>query len=296
MCGVMERRRFLAMGGALAAPGGGIVDTHTHFYDPSRPQGVPWPAKTDGLLYRTVMPGEFKAMVGPLGVQGTIVVEASPWLEDNQWVLDLAKDDPFLLGLVGHLTPGAAGFERDLERFRKNGLFLGIRLGGGAVREGLGQRRFIEDLRLMARRGLMLDVLGPAAMLGDVARLAEEAPGLRIVIDHMPFDPPPAEEALRSLEPFKNVWVKVSNVLRWREGALAADAKGLDVLWDVFGARRLIYGSNWPVSEKVGPYGEVLRVVKEYFEGKGAETYGLFFRENSRAAYRWHERARVVED
>lgn len=296
MCGVMERRRFLAMGGALAAPGGGIVDTHTHFYDPSRPQGVPWPAKTDGLLYRTVMPGEFEAMVRPLGVMGTIVVEASPWLEDNQWVLDLAKGDPFLLGLVGHLTPGAAGFERDLERFRKNGLFLGIRLGGGAVREGLGQKKFIEDLRLMARHGLMLDVLGPAGMLRDVAKLASEVGGLRIVIDHMPFEPPPEEETLRGLEPLKNVWVKVSNVLRRREGALAADAKGLDVLWDVFGPRRLIYGSNWPVSEKVGPYGEVLRVVKDYFGRKGAEASGRFFHENSRAAYRWGERARAVED
>jgi predicted TIM-barrel fold metal-dependent hydrolase len=151
------------------------------------------------------------------------------------------------------------------------------------VREGLGQRRFIEDARLMAKAGLMMDVLGPAGMLGDVAKLATEVGGLRIVIDHMPFEPPPEDSALRALEPLQNVWVKVSNVLRRREGALAADTKGLEVLWDVFGPRRLIYGSNWPVSEKVGPYGEVLQVVKEYFGGKGAEASGLVFRENARA-------------
>ncbi len=282
------------MGGALAAAGGGIVDTHTHFYDPRRPQGVPWPQKTDAVLYRPVLPREYKAMVEPLGVSGTIVVEASPWVEDNQWVLDLAKDDPFLLGLVGHLAPGAAEFERDLERFRKNALFLGIRLGGWAIREGIEQPQFLADIRLMARHGLMLDALGGAGMLGDVARLAREAPELRIVIDHMPFDPPAGVEALRELAPRKNVFCKVSNVLRRRAGALITEPEyyrpGLETLWDAFGARRLIYGSNWPVSDKVGPYAEVLRVVQAYFSAKGAEASALYFRENSRAAYRWRAR------
>ena len=43
---------------AMAAPAQ-IIDTHTHFYDPSRRQGVPWPPKTDALLYRTVLPSHF---------------------------------------------------------------------------------------------------------------------------------------------------------------------------------------------------------------------------------------------
>ena len=32
-----------------------IIDCHTHFYDPSRPQGVPWP-DPKSTLYRTVLP------------------------------------------------------------------------------------------------------------------------------------------------------------------------------------------------------------------------------------------------
>jgi hypothetical protein len=30
------------------------------------------------------------------------VVEASPWLEDNQWVLDLAKENRVIVGFVCH--------------------------------------------------------------------------------------------------------------------------------------------------------------------------------------------------
>src|SRR2546422_9274246 len=65
-----------------------IIDTHTHFYDPTRPQGVPWPPKSETMLYRPVLPEEFVSKAKPLGVTGTIKVEASAWLEDNQWVLD----------------------------------------------------------------------------------------------------------------------------------------------------------------------------------------------------------------
>src|SRR5690606_11408034 len=93
---------------------GGILDSHTHFYDPSRPQGVPWPEKNDAFLYRTVLPDELKSIVKPLGVTGTIVVEASPWVEDNEWVLNLAAREPFIEGLVGHLKPGRPNFARDL--------------------------------------------------------------------------------------------------------------------------------------------------------------------------------------
>ena len=88
----------------------GIIDTHTHFYDPTRPQGVPWPPKDDSVLYRRVLPRDFRALAEPLGITGTVVVEASPWEEDNQWILDLAAQDPFLLGLVGHLKPGRPEF------------------------------------------------------------------------------------------------------------------------------------------------------------------------------------------
>ena len=51
-----------------------VVDTHTHFYDPTRPQGVPWPSKDDPLLYRSVLPKEFQALTKPFGVTGTVIV------------------------------------------------------------------------------------------------------------------------------------------------------------------------------------------------------------------------------
>src|ERR1700723_2751787 len=98
---LINRRAFLqsssagVVGLASATQGKGAeaepvpaLDAHTHFYDPHRPQGVPWPGKQDKFLYRTVLPGEFMKLTNRHHVRSTIVVEASPWLEDNQWLLD----------------------------------------------------------------------------------------------------------------------------------------------------------------------------------------------------------------
>ena len=98
----MKRRTFLAATGAAAARlrnaamSAPIIDTHAHFYDPARAGGVPWPQKDETKLYRTVLPDEFVRLTKPLGVTGVIEVEASPLVEDNQWVLDLAPKNPIL--------------------------------------------------------------------------------------------------------------------------------------------------------------------------------------------------------
>ena len=104
-----------------------IIDTHTHFYDPNRPHGVPWPPEDNELLYRTVLPEHHRSLSGSEGVTGTVVVEASAWLEDNQWILDLAAEDPWIVGLVGHVDPNRAEFRDEIGRLSANPLFRGIR-------------------------------------------------------------------------------------------------------------------------------------------------------------------------
>jgi L-fuconolactonase len=307
---MMNRRTFLASTAGLAvlpcasATPAQIIDTHAHFYDPSRPQGVPWPAKNETALYRTVLPEEFRKMTAPLGVTGVVKVEASAWLEDNQWVLDLAEKNPIIVATVGHLDPATPEFRRNLARFHKNGLFRGIRLGaviGRHLSGELPKAPFLADMREMAKEGLELDAIGPPALLAQVVQLTDEVPDLRIVIDHLPFDPPadPAarasyQAALRELGKRPKVYAKVSNVLR-RSGDRVPDdvnyyRPALDELWDVFGADRMVYGSNWPVSDRVAPYQMVFKVVHEYFAAKGQEASEKYFWKNAKAAYRWPAR------
>ena len=275
-----------------------IVDTHTHFYDPSRPQGVPWPGPDNELLYRTVLPAHYKELAEKLGVTGTVVVEASAWLEDNQWILDLAAEDPFIVGLVGHIDPGRDAFAGELGRFSGHPLFCGIRVGRGYF-AGEPDPAFLRDMEKLAGAGLALDVLLGAEELPAVAALAQRLPQMPIVIDHVAHVPidglePDAAwaEAMAAAAACPRVYCKVSGLVeasRQRPAPSAADyyKPTLDTLWGLFGAERLFYGSNWPVCEIAGSYATVHGIAQDYFAAKGEEALERFNWRNSRDAYGW---------
>ena len=276
-----------------------FVDTHVHFYDPHREGGVPWPSEKDKLLYRTVLPKNFLKVVKPHGVREVIVVEASPLVEDNQWLLDLAKDNPSILGVVGNLPVGDLEFRGHLEFFSKNPLFRGIRIRGKELANL--SVAYAEDLRYLAGKGLCVDILGNPTMLPDIVKLAEAVPALRIVINHLPFDAPTnasvrdaSEKALEELGTWPGVFAKVSNLVR-KVPAESQNAElyrsRLDHLWGIFGPNRLLYGSNWPVSDRLAPYSVALNVLGDYLGGKPAEQPEKFFWRNSRVAYDWKERS-----
>jgi predicted TIM-barrel fold metal-dependent hydrolase len=244
------------------------------------------------------LPQDLLKVVQGLHVTGTVVVEASPWPEDNQWLLDLAKENPLIVGVVGHLEPGGQMFESHLRRFAKHTLFRGIRVDGKTMANGLSAPAFIADLHRLADLDLELDAIGDNPLLSDLVTLSDRVPNLRIVVNHLPFDPPedgPANNKVRSalgeLGRRPQVYAKVSGVLRRINGRVPLEAsfyrQPLDQLWDSFGIDRLVYGSNWPVSNLLAPYAAVLKVVCEYFLAKGSEASEKYFWKNSSAAYKW---------
>ncbi len=278
-----------------------IIDTHTHFYDPTRPEGVPWPPRENKLLYRRVLPADYRRLAEPLGIVGTVVVEASPWVEDNQWVLDLAGKEPYLVGLVGHLEPGTPDFGKHLERFAANLKFRGVRVGAAALRSGLDQPAFFADLRKLHDHEHVLDVNGSPELLPLVDRLAAQLPELPIVINHVAnvrnrgrdLDPDWLA-GLRAAARHPHVSCKVSALTEGaaRDGQTAPTDPEfyvplLDAVWDAFGEDRLLFGSNWPVCERAGTLETVVRIVTAYFAGRGRAVQEKFFAGNAQRVYRW---------
>jgi predicted TIM-barrel fold metal-dependent hydrolase len=279
------------------------IDTHIHIYNPTRPQGVPWPPRNLDILYSPHLPARFVTLTEKLGVVGAVVVEASPWVEDNHWVLDVAKDNPIIVGFIGNLELGKPEFAARLKRFAANPIFRGLRLRGITIPTGQGQSAFADDLNRLADLQLTLDVVGNAAILADVLRIAKMAPELRVVIDHLPFHEwdmdgtAKMREALKEVAQLPKVYIKISDVPRQVGGKLVEDAEfyrpGLDVLWNLFAPDRAIYGSNWPVSDLVAPYASMYKIVAAYFAGKTETEAQRFFWKNSLAAYSWLPRGKA---
>ncbi len=267
---------------------------------------MPWPPKDDKALYQPALPSRFRKVTEGFGVVGAIEIECSPWLEDNQWVLDVAANDTIIVGTVGDLEPGTPEFRKQLERFHRNPLFRGIRYGnlwGRNLGQQLSNPEFVSGLKALADADLELDVANPnPALIAAVVRLTDQVPHLRVVIDHLPQLDPPAdaqarsalEANLRELGKRPQVYVKVSEVLRRVDGSvpngLSFYQPKLDELWGIFGEDRLMYGSDWPNSDHWGTYAEVLSLVRGYLIGKSAVAAEKFFWKNSFAAYRWVKR------
>ena len=306
----MNRRRFLQTIAATALhnetaraapPASRIIDTHTHFYDPTRPGGVPWPGK-GSKLYRTVLPADFLAVAAPHGVKETVVVEASSLVEDNQWILDLAAKEKSIVGFVGHLDPGAE-FAAILKRFAKNPIFRGIRWNGAFLLDNSKRESVLDGAKLLAEHGLELDLNGAPSYLPHAAKFAADIPDLRVLINHLGAsgDPqalnPEWKNNIRSVAKQPNVFMKVSALVEQVKGDAGQAPRDtayyqpiLDHLWQTFGPDRLIYGSNWPVSDKGAPYDVVFKIVDEYFRAKGPEACEKYFWKNALTAYRWIER------
>jgi len=279
-----------------------IIDCHIHFYDPNVPHGRGFQLP-DSPLGPTILPKDLHAAPKFRPVTGTVVVEANPHLEGNAWLLELAKNDPFIVGIVGNLAPGEPGFAANLERFAKDPLFRGIRISVRKLNELLDQEN-LDDLRLLAKYGLALDVNGGPDTPAAIAKLAPRIPQLRIVLNHIGnvhvTDQPPPKDwqaGVRAAAEQPNVFCKISALVESaaRDGKtpptdLEFYRRYHDVVWNAFGEDRVIYASNWPVSEKGSDYQTLQKISLQYAAEQGEKALRKFCSKNSQRAYNWVER------
>ena len=324
----MDRREFIqaaAMGAAAVSSGATgaaaqrssipMIDTHVHLYDPTRPQGIPWPNKEQpASIYRRFLPGDYAKIAEPHGVVGAIETECSPWIEDNYWVMDVSKNEPIMVGEVGDLLLGHPDYREHLERLHRNPLYVGIRvsnLWGRNVEELLKRPQVWTDLKALSDAGLSMDFGGGAKEVRQLLQITDRIPGLRVVINHLPgarIPDDPTERATwqkntQELAKRPHIYVKFSEIFqrvdergrRVQTGGripkdLAFYRPRLDEIYETFGPDRLMFASDWTNSEPMSTFGELVALDLEYFTPKGHEVMEKVFWKNSLSAYRWKKR------
>ena len=255
-----------------------IIDTHIHLYDTNRSEGVDWPPVTDKVLYRPVLTEHFDEVADRAGIASTVIVEASSRSEDNQWMLDLVKHNPDrYLALVGNLPIGTDEFPGLLERFSRDSRFVGIRMRDRPGGDGFFTDPVWRDLGSLAKKGLTLDVLINNFTIDEVTEVAKRLPDLKIMINHLgglsitndPLDPK-WKEAMEKASQYENVYCKVSGIFQ-RAGVKPVPKERsfytpvFKIVFDAFGEDRIVYGSNWPVTDRGGSYAEQLSIIRGYF-------------------------------
>jgi L-fuconolactonase len=283
-----------------------IIDSHIHLFDAHRPEGAPYIGPKE-FTSHVSLPAAYRALAKPLGIVGAIAVEASTWLKDNLWVLEVAQTDPIMVGTVGFLEPDKREFPEYLERYHRDPLYRGIRMrvdpnAGHEFEAQVDKPEVIENLRRLSEADLVLDTANPSLeLLRGVLQVNDKVPSLRIIVDHLPvLDPTPAQQAeyqavLAEIHQRPNVFVKLSEILHRVHGSveleLTAHRERLDYLMSIFGEDRVLFGSDYPNSVGTATIGQATSLVKQYFATKPRAVAEKFFWKNSVRCYKWVKRA-----
>ncbi len=275
-----------------------IVDCHVHLWDIARPEGITWIAKDNKTLFRSFLPEHHTPIARANNVQGVVIVQAGQSLPDNQWNLDItAHNKQLYRGIVGNLSPviGTDKFQPLFDQLCTDKRYVGYRLSGRYQKTLTDE--FFRDLTLTAERGKTVDFLVGEYKLEEVAEIARRVPKLKIILDHFgnikltgePLDAAWVKQ-MRDVAQCENVTCKVSALYgRATQQPAPRDIEYyqpvLDLTWECFGEDRLIYGSDWPVTETTGDYASVVKLTKAYFDSKGREASQKLFYTNALKFY-----------
>lgn len=276
-----------------------VLDAHVHLWDTGL---LRYPWLDEMPLPRRVDATALTAAADPVGefvlVQADCAADQA--LAEVAWLSEQAALLPAVRGIVAyaplHDPVAAAAHLRELRRFP---LVVGVRrlfqdeppgfITEPALRAGVAQ---------LAAEDLVFDICVREPQLGEVVALVHDLPDVRFVLDHLGkpqvgADPTGWRCEMRALAELPNVACKLSGLMT--EVVAGSGGPGeirpyLEYALEVFGPRRCLYGSDWPVLTLAGSYPQwrntVLDVVDGLTGGRTGAQAQAVLHGNARKTYR----------
>jgi L-fuconolactonase len=277
-----------------------IVDAHHHFWDP-RTADYPWMTGAYEPLRKTYGPSDLAPLLEAVGVTATIVVQARQELDETLSLLEMAATTTWVAGVVGWVDVTRADVGETIARIREGehgNRLVGIRhlVHDEPDPEWLLRDDVLRGLSAVAETGLVYDLLVRTRELPAATEAVRRLPGLRFTLDHLAKPPistrqiEPWASAISEIASLPNVTCKVSGMVTeadWSSWRSADLTPYIVKAVEMFGADRLMWGSDWPVSTLAATYSEVYETAVEILSdlvgdelesilGKcAASTYGL---------------------
>lgn len=250
-----------------------FIDAHQHFweYNPVRDN---WIDETMEVIKKDFLPKDLIPILKRNGTDGCIAVKADQSETETQFLLDLAKENPIIKGVVGWVDLLDENVESRLAHFSKDLKFKGVRHILQAETEDFILRPdFQNGISKLKKFNLTYDVLVLPNQINNVITLVKKFPNQVFILDHMgkPYIKSGKikywREAISELASYPNVYCKISgmvteaNLKTWN----TKDFKlYLDVVFENFGTDRLLFASDWPVCLLAAKYEEVIKICLDY--------------------------------
>ena len=256
------------------------IDAHQHFWIYNEAD-YGWIGPGMETLKRDRLPTDLAPLLQAAQLDGAIAVQARTTLAETEWLLQLADQSPIIKGVVGWIDLCSPDARAQLERFSAHPRLCGVR---HIVQSEPDDRFLLRDdfqrgVALLAEFNLTYDILIFPRHLPVAYELAVRFPDQTFVLDHIakPFIKDhvlePWAHDLRRLASLPNIYCKVSGLLTeadWHEWSPADFQPYLDVVFEAFEPRRIMFGSDWPVCTLAGSYAEVTALLAGYMRSLSA--------------------------
>jgi L-fuconolactonase len=272
------------------------IDAHQHFwrYDAVRDA---WITESMAALKRDFVPDNLSVELKANGMDGSIAVQADQSENETKFLLDLAEKNSRIAGVVGWVDLLSPRVGERLEYFSRFSKLRGFRHIAQAEPDDrfLVREDFVKGVSQLRRFGFTYDILIYPRQLPAAIDLVAALPEQNFVIDH--GAKPEVESGkispwaahIREIAQNKNVFCKVSGLVTeadWKHWKARDFKPYLDVVFDAFGAERLMFGSDWPVCLLAGTYRQVMQLIEDYAKGFSLADKDRIFGGNAARFYR----------
>ena len=250
-----------------------IIDAHQHFWKYNAIRDS-WIDDTMGVLKKDFLPMDLKLILQNNDVNGCIAVQADQSEDETRFLLELAKKNPFIKGVVGWVDLLDPKLQERLSFFSNDSFLKGIRHIVQAELPGfMLTRDFQNGIAKLGSHDLVYDVLVFPSQLPEATKLVAKFENQPFVIDHL--GKPNIKDKLitdwerdiTNLAAFPNVFCKLSGMVteaNWNNWSVNDFEPYINIVLERFGADRVIFGSDWPVCLLSASYNEVITIIQYY--------------------------------
>lgn len=254
------------------------IDAHQHFWLLANRAGQ-WPPPELAAIHRDFLPDQLQPLLQQHGISGSVLVQSLPCMSDTLFMLGLAERSAFIRAVVGWVDLKAPNAEPQIQLLASHSKMRGLRpMLQGLADDWICDPQLAPAIAAMQHHQLSLDALVVPRQLPFLLKFAERYPDLPIVIDHAakPLIASAAMEPWRTsmsrLAALPQVHCKLSGLVTeaaagWQTAQLQPYASHV---LEVFGAERVVWGSDWPVVNLAADYGRWLAATDDLLAGLDA--------------------------
>lgn len=275
-----------------------VIDSHQHFWQRSLPFDYAWLTHPPlAAINRDFLPADLDPQRRAAGVDATIFVQTQHKLTENDWVLRLAEENPWIAGVVGWVDLQSPACEEQLLRYRAHPKFVGVRhvTHDEPDDNWIIRPAVLDGLRVLERHGVPFDLLFFAKHLHHAPTVARSVPNATLVLDHLSKPRIKAREIapwaaeLRAAAAFPNVYCKLSGLVTeadWANWSVADLRPYFLTALDSFGPTRLLFGTDWPVCVLAADYERVVSTARELIAELSASEQAAILGGNAARVYK----------